>query len=236
MANEVLTFRTFLKNFTDFFTVAIHTILYERELYPERSFLIARKYNLAVRQSRHPKVCEWVNDSTTAVESELSKGTLQTVAVVIYTENNKPFERFVFDLSRFPSVPPSELDVPLDRLTADGSKIPVLPSVDLEEQLRAFMSTLVNCSSKLGTVPKGCTFTIAIELKSDALAPLGHPQPWVPAEINGDSPDRHSAQSTMNVKFTTPLRAVRAGDMVFEAWVEQVGLDQTHHPSSLSTT
>jgi mitotic spindle assembly checkpoint protein MAD2B len=59
--------------FRDFLTVAIHTILYERDIYPRTSFLKARKYNYPVRQSRHPKVCKWIQDAVAAVEVEMLK-------------------------------------------------------------------------------------------------------------------------------------------------------------------
>lgn len=57
--------------YCDFLTVAIHTILFERKIYPEHSFIKARKYNFPVRQSRHPKVCSWIQDAVAAVESEM---------------------------------------------------------------------------------------------------------------------------------------------------------------------
>ena len=64
-------------SFTEFFTVAIHTILYERNIYPRTSFLNARKYNYPVRQSRHPQVCKWIQDAIAAVQNEMLKvGTL----------------------------------------------------------------------------------------------------------------------------------------------------------------
>lgn len=59
--------------FSDFLTVAIHTILYERDIYPRSSFLAARKFNCPVRQSRHPKVCKWIQDAVAAVEVEMLK-------------------------------------------------------------------------------------------------------------------------------------------------------------------
>ena len=59
--------------FTDFLTVAIHTILYERDIYPRTSFLSARKYNFPVKQSRHPSVCKWIQDAVAAVEVEMLK-------------------------------------------------------------------------------------------------------------------------------------------------------------------
>lgn len=66
--------------FKDFLTVATHTILYERDIYPRTSFLKARKYNYPVRQSRHPKVCKWVQDAVAAVEAEMLKVCMMTVS------------------------------------------------------------------------------------------------------------------------------------------------------------
>ena len=67
------TYHAIVSAFSDFLTVAIHMILYERDIYPQTSFLTARKYNFPVRQNRHPKVCKWITDAVTAVESELLK-------------------------------------------------------------------------------------------------------------------------------------------------------------------
>lgn len=212
MADDAPTYRSFVTAFTDFLTVAVHTILYERDIYPQTSFLSARKYNFAVRQNRHPRVCEWINDAIVSVDAELLKGSVDRVAVVIYSKQNKPLERFVFEVSRFPKVAVSDIDVVLE--AADG---PLLPVVDLEEQLRATMSKLSNCSSILAPLPKGCTFTIAIELKGEGNAPLSHPQPWIPVQPSRSGPDTRQAH------LTTPVRAVSAGEMVFETWIEEFG-------------
>ena len=67
------TYQAVVSAFCDFLTVAIHTILYERNIYPQTSFLKARKYNHAVRQNRHPKVCKWIQDAVAAVEGEMLK-------------------------------------------------------------------------------------------------------------------------------------------------------------------
>ncbi|SMY27596.1 unnamed protein product [Zymoseptoria tritici ST99CH_1A5] len=216
MADEAPTFRLFVASFTDFLVVAIHTILYERGIYPQTSFLSARRYNFAVRQSRHPKVCEWINDAVASVESELLKGTVDRIAVVIYSKQNKPLERFMFEVSRFPTVPTSDLDVPLESADVEGTSPSVLPLVDLEEQMRATMSRLSNCSASLDVLPKGCTFTIAVELKGEDDAPLTHPQPWIPVQGSDES------LGEVNGKRTLPLRAVRAGEMAFETWVEEL--------------
>ncbi|KAF2216881.1 hypothetical protein CERZMDRAFT_108781 [Cercospora zeae-maydis SCOH1-5] len=223
MASEPLTFVTFVTAFTDFLTVAIHTILYERAIYPQTSFISAKKYNFPVRQSRHPKVCEWINDAVNAVEEEILKGSAESVAVVIYSKHNKPLERVVFDVSRFPVVPESEHNVPLE--PADEADTPVLPLVDLEEQMRATMSRLSNCGADLKKLPDGCTFTVAVELRAESEAPLEHPQHWVPAE-------HPSSEQPSNLdKHTKPVRAVRAGNMAFETWIEELEDKASSHTS-----
>lgn len=67
------TYQAVVSAYSDFLTVAIHTILYERNIYPQTTFLKARKYNYPVRQSRHPKVCKWIQDAVAAVEAEMLK-------------------------------------------------------------------------------------------------------------------------------------------------------------------
>lgn len=220
MASTEPTFRGFVTSFTDFLTVAIHTILYERSIYPPTSFLSARKYNFAVRQNRHPKVCEWINDAVTAVETELLKGRVARVAVVIYDKSNTPLERFMFDVSRFPVVPASEIDTPLEAADDEGERSSVLPIVDMEEQFRATMSKLSGCGATLKALPERCTYTMAIELKDDAEPPMGHPQPWIPVQPNIQSEDRDLSKNS-----TMPVRAVAAGDMVFEMWIEQTSFE-----------
>ncbi|KAK4980873.1 hypothetical protein LTR66_010317, partial [Elasticomyces elasticus] len=227
MADGPATFTTLITAFTTFLTVAIHTILYERSIYPRTSFLSARKYNHAVRQSRHPKVCQWIADAVAAVESELLKGTVGRVAVVIFDQSEKPLERFMFDCSRLPVVPAGEWDTPLVRESKNGERTDILPLVDLEEQLRAAMAKLTVCGTLLRPVPENCSFTVAIELKDEGDAPIGHPQPWVPVSpglqksVHKDAESRGRTGEDVGGVRTTPLRNVEAGEMMFEMWIEE---------------
>jgi len=221
-------FLDFIRTFTDFLTVAIHTILYERNIYPQTSFLSARKYNFSVRQSRHPKVCKWITDAVAAVEAELLKGTAERIAVVIFDVQDRPLERFMFDVSRFPVVPVGEHLTPLDRRDDKGDRVSVLPVVDLEEQMRATMARLSDCGAVLKPVPDDCTFTVVVELKDESEPLLGHPQAWMPVQpglqkaVRKDDNGRHAEKGPEvgGVK-TTPVRSVAAGDMLFEMWIEE---------------
>lgn len=171
------TYQALLTTFSDFLVVAIHTILYERGIYPTETFISARRYNFPVRQNRHPKVCKWVADAAAAVEAEMLKGAVRRVAVVIFSQDSIVLERFMFDVESFPEVPLSEALTPFHQgeTDADNSNRPDLKVslVDIEEQLRATIRKLAYCGSKLRPLPDGCTFTVAVELKDRADPPIG---------------------------------------------------------------
>jgi len=236
---ENTTYLDFVRTFTSFLTVAIHTILYERNIYPSTSFLSARKYNFSVRQSRHPRVCQWITDAVSAVETELLKGAAEKIAVVIYDPQDKPLERFMFDVSHFPVVPASEHLTPLERRDDKGEKVTVLPMIDLEEQMRATMARLSDCGSVLRPVPEGCTFTVVVELKEESEPPIGHPQAWIPVQpglqktIRKDDNDRPiDMGAELGGNKVTPLRSVSAGDMMFEMWIEEGKTKFEEQPAS----
>jgi mitotic spindle assembly checkpoint protein MAD2B len=173
--NTLTTFQSLLTTFSDFLVVSIHTILYERGIYPPNTFISTRKYNFPVRQNRHPRVCQWITDAVTAVEAEMLKGTVNRVAVVIYAPTAEVMERFMFDVSSFPEVQPEEALTLFegDGNSTDREELNKVSIADIEEQLRATVRKLAYCGSKLGPLPKDSTYTIAVELKEKADPPIG---------------------------------------------------------------
>jgi len=111
----------------------------------------------------------------------MQKGTVHRVAVVIFSPDAKPLERFMFDVSSFPEVPVEDVFTEFD----DGEKEVVGPGdgrkvkgfrvnlVDVEEQLRATMRKLAYCGGRLGPLPEGCSYTVVVELKEKADPPIG---------------------------------------------------------------
>lgn len=169
-------YQALVTTFSDFLVVAIHTILYERNLYPQETFLLTRAYNFPVRQNRHPLVCKWIRDAVAAIQAQLLKGTVKRIAFVIYSQQQEVLERFMFDVSGFPSVPEKERFTEFEGTSAeegdDGEELRV-NKIDIEEQLRATVRKLAYCGSKLGELPDDCTYTIAVELKDDVEPPIG---------------------------------------------------------------
>ncbi|KAK6524565.1 hypothetical protein TWF281_011469 [Arthrobotrys megalospora] len=167
------TYANLITSFTDLLLVSIHTILYEREIYPSTLFIAARKYNHPVRQARHPLVCQWIQEAVDACAEELMKCTVDLVAVNVISQTNKPLERFVFDVSRFPVVAASDLHSPFVITDEDGNERVAESQADLEEQMRAVITKLSYSTAKLGKLPRDCTFSVSMELKDEATAPEG---------------------------------------------------------------
>jgi mitotic spindle assembly checkpoint protein MAD2B len=165
-------YHSLLTAFSDFLIVAIHTILYERGLYPPETFLLTRAYNFPVRQNRHPLVCKWIQDAVSAVHDQMLKGTVRRVVLVIYSDQQEVLERFLFDVERFPVVAEKDAYTEFDTESNPESEVRA-SRVDVDEQLRATVRMLAYCGAKLGELPEDCTFTLAVELKDDADPPIG---------------------------------------------------------------
>lgn len=259
-----------LSSFTSFLTVSIHTVLYYRNIYPRDTFLSAKAFNLPVHQSRHPKVCSWINDAVDAVMAQIAKGAVERVAVVIHSPpDSSPtrvspahklapgsvLERWMFDVSLLPSWPgglealknfrgeegeqqpddqdpieeengsgdDSAVDALLEGVTAENDPSGAINWTDVDEQLRGAVRRLAYAGEKMDALPDGCTFTVAVELRDEARAPIGHPQPWIPSqpELQPAVPDRRDKGRDVGGATTTPIRAIEAGPLFLECWVEE---------------
>ncbi|KAM6485772.1 DNA-binding protein [Trichoderma sp. SZMC 28011] len=232
-----------LSSFTSFLTIAIHSLLYHRTLYPSTSFLATRAYNLPVHQSRHPGLCTWISDAVTAIAAQLRIGSVRRIVLAIHSPpgSSQPAvvrERWVFDVHRFPAWGSSaETNAPTShqqQQQREDLNDPMLEDVDvaaseklnwadIHEALRATLQRLSYAAQAAPKLPPGCTFTLALELRDEAEAPIGYPQPWIPSEGPLQPPTAekpHQGESLRGVA-TKPVRSVRADPLFFECWLEQ---------------
>lgn len=231
---------------TSFLTVTIHQILFLRSVYPQATFLPVRAYNYPVQQSRHPKVCAWISDAATAIQTELMRSTTAAVSVVIYSARTKqPLEKYTIDMSKMPRVAISDSHTPLERSgnapgdpnqSATASNV---STVDLEAQFRAVLARLAPACARLTPLPPNgeCSFTVCIDLRDGAEAPAGvskENQAWIAAEPKRDENDssnengkegsdssNKSEKTSRRRAKTVPVRRVDAGEMKLEVWVEE---------------
>ncbi|CAI7648231.1 unnamed protein product [Penicillium glandicola] len=227
-------------SFTSFLTVSVHQILFLRSVYPRATFLPVRAYNYPVRQSRHPKVCDYINDASIAVGTEILKGTITA-----------PLERYAFDLSGFPRAPAGEVNTTFEDRNEDSSNTgapvpdrgPAPTSVDLEAQFRACLARLASACARLTPLPRDdeFSFTVCIEVREDALPPAGttkEEQTWIVAEpdkvhlrsctapfsvskLRKGEPQQPPPKVSNGRAKTVPVRRVEAGELRLELWVEE---------------
>ncbi|CAM1511704.1 Fc.00g092170.m01.CDS01 [Cosmosporella sp. VM-42] len=231
-----------LTSFTTFLTLTLHTLLYHRTLYPRTTFLTARAYNLPVHQSRHPGLCTWISDAVATVSTQLQSGAVRRIAVVMHRAKSLAvLERWVFDVESFPVWGEGRDEQGLvdgPGIVGVGEEEEEVDSVnwtDVNEALRGALRRIAHAAEGMPALPEGSTFTLAVELRDEAPAPIGHPQPWIPSQPNLQPPTAASPNqgSSLGGENTMPLRSVQAGPLFFECWVEQ-GPPQTQ-PSTRSS-
>ncbi|PHH71320.1 hypothetical protein CDD80_5355 [Ophiocordyceps camponoti-rufipedis] len=210
-----------LSSFTAYLTIAIHTLLHARGLYPPTSFLTTRAYDLPVWQSRHPAVCSWVRDAVAAVAVQLRAAAVRRLVFCVHASASASasaaaaaaghtrdvLERWVWDLAGFP-------DAAVE-LEAEGHDAAWR---DAAEAWRGALLALEMRADTLPPPPSDSTFSLAIELKDQAHAPTQHPRLWIPSEphLQPSSGPGPAPGST-----TVPVRSVQAGPLFFDCWLEQ---------------
>jgi mitotic spindle assembly checkpoint protein MAD2B len=197
--------KSLLQTLCDFLTVAFHTLLYTRTLYPPNTFITTRAYNHAVFQNRHPAVCAWINNTITSIHKVLETNSVKRVVFVIFNQAGEVMERYLFDIERFPIVEKAmawvefehrpegkgkekerevEEEMSMEEREKEKEKAAKekkrFSVVDIEEQLRATLNKLIYSTARLEPLPEDCTYTVAVELRDDssALPPLAvcHPK------------------------------------------------------------
>ncbi|OQV16182.1 putative Mitotic spindle assembly checkpoint protein MAD2B [Hypsibius exemplaris] len=81
----------------EFFELAIHAILYHRELYPSTFFERQSKYQIPVWVAVHPAIREYVEHCVEGIRPAVCLGRIEAVVLVVFDAVRKvPVERFVF--------------------------------------------------------------------------------------------------------------------------------------------
>ncbi|ETW87043.1 hypothetical protein HETIRDRAFT_306773, partial [Heterobasidion irregulare TC 32-1] len=182
--------------------VAIHTILYVRQVYPAELFIRRKKYDTPVYQSRHPGLNEYISGAIKAVGQELILGHVDKVVVVIKDKHDVALERFIFSIQNM---------IEVESYNKDTSIEDAMPSTVLGQYFRSFLIKLNMIESQLGELAPtdGNTFAILLELQDNKAPTVGlskdDPPPWMPANI-GDTTSGASDEAELYM-----VRAVDTG-------------------------
>uniref|UniRef100_A0A8C1ZMX6 Mitotic spindle assembly checkpoint protein MAD2B n=2 Tax=Cyprinus carpio TaxID=7962 RepID=A0A8C1ZMX6_CYPCA len=162
----------------EFLEVAIHLILYVREIYPSGIFQKRKKYNVPVQMSCHPELNQYIQDTLHCVKPLIQKNEAEKVVMVIMDKEHHPVERFVFEISQPP-------------LLSIRWKLYIFLICTLlshvEQLLRAMILKISVCDAVLDNNPPGCTFTLLVHTREAATRNMEKVQvikdfPWIVAD------------------------------------------------------
>ncbi|KAF9480059.1 DNA-binding protein [Pholiota conissans] len=213
MSENPLTFNQTVFAITEFIEVAIHTILYVRQVYPAEIFVRRKKYDTPVFQSRHPSLNQYVSGAVKAIGDELIHGKVDKVIVVIKDKEQVPLERFIFSI---------ETMIEVDGFNKDTSVEEAISAVSLGQYFRAFLVKLNMIESQIGQMHLGdnVSFAIIIEFKDDVAPTHSNtkdPPPWIPA-MSQDTSAGASDDSELHM-----VRAVNTGIINVSLTVQESG-------------
>ncbi|BFZ15184.1 hypothetical protein BsWGS_18223 [Bradybaena similaris] len=186
----------------EFIEVAIHCILYNRNLYPQGVFEKRVKYNVPVQMCLHPDVCGYIGSVLDSLKTLISKGRVDKVSVVILQEEtNLPIERFVLEVG--------------DIRDSWKQKDPHLFKV--EQALRSFLLKLNVSDALLQPARKGTTWTVHAHTMNSTLAAadaelIQKDFPWIEAE------EKH--QKIENAKIV-PIRSMTSDIFSLQLYAEE---------------
>ncbi|CAH2320548.1 mitotic spindle assembly checkpoint MAD2B [Pelobates cultripes] len=185
----------------EFLEVAVHLILYVREVYPIGIFQKRKKYNVPVQMSCHPELNRYIQDTLHCVKPLIEKNDVEKVVVVILDKEHHPVERFVFEIAQ-----PPLLSISSDSLLSH-----------VEQLLRAFVLKISVCDAVLDNNPPGCTFTILVHTREAATRNMEKIQvikdfPWILA----DEQDVHMQEPRL-----IPLKTMTSDILKMQLYVEE---------------
>jgi len=157
--------------------VAIHTILYVRQVYPAEIFVRRKKYETPVFQSRHPALNDYISGAVKAVADELTHGKVDKIVIVIKDKEQIALERYLFSV---------ETMIDIEGFNKDTGVEGAMPRNSLIQYFRSFILKLNMIEAQIGQMHLGddVSFAIVLELKDDAAPTHSNtkdPPPWIPA-------------------------------------------------------
>ncbi|KAI5118650.1 hypothetical protein M0805_002570 [Coniferiporia weirii] len=126
---NILTYKDAVVAFIEILEVALHTILYIRQIYPAELFERRKKFEIPVFQCIDPSISSYISGATKAVAEEIIEDNVSRIIINIH-DGDEPLENFTFSI---------------DRVTGSGhpySEPESLPLEVLQRQMRALLLKL----------------------------------------------------------------------------------------------
>ncbi|KAI4357079.1 hypothetical protein L6164_001050 [Bauhinia variegata] len=181
----------------EFLEVAITAIVFLKGVYPSGAFERRRYLNMVVQRARHPQLRYYIHAAVSGLAPYLGQGMVERVAVVFFSADNVPLEKFVFKLAMNQSY---------------DSKV---EQMDLESSLRSFLVKLSVSNSLTKDLPQDIRWEITGYFKS---LPTGgtnkEAELWIPTDT----------ELWQQPPLITPIRSMSSESLCLQLYLEHPSL------------
>ncbi|XP_010497978.1 PREDICTED: DNA polymerase zeta processivity subunit isoform X2 [Camelina sativa] len=149
----------------EFLEVAITMIVSLKGFYPSEAFERRRYMNVVVQRARHPELRDYIHSAASGLLPFIEKGLVERVAVIFFSEDNVPVEKFIF------------------KVTINTSSAGLVEEGQLEFALRSFLIKLSVSKSLVKPLPQNCRWEVTAYLRS--LPEVGSSKEgelWIPTD------------------------------------------------------
>ncbi|XP_065842383.1 mitotic spindle assembly checkpoint protein MAD2B-like isoform X2 [Oscarella lobularis] len=187
----------------EFLEVAIHQILYLRNIYPSGLFKKRQVYQIPVQMSVHPELNQYIVQTVASIKDLYKKDQIERVDVIIRDESGAVIEKFLISTK-----------LAID-CTINDTKQWVS---ELEMSFRSFLLKLNVIGTSLDPLPKDCTFGIEVHTSIESgsnLQTANEDFPWVctdsPSLVSTENPD----------KVVVPIKSIANDSLKMQIYVEK---------------
>ncbi|CAL9215243.1 unnamed protein product [Arabidopsis halleri] len=186
----------------EFMEVAITMIVFLKGFYPSAAFERRRYMNVVVQRARHPELRDYIHSAAYGLLPFIQKGLVERVAVIFFSEDNVPVERFIF------------------KLTINPSSAALVEEAQLQFALRSFLIKLSVSKSLVKPLPQNCRWEVTAYLRS--LPQVGSSKEgelWIPTDT----------KQWQNPPVITPVKSLNSEPLCLQLYLEHPSLSQPHN-------
>lgn len=175
------------KYITDYFEYSIHSILYQRGVYPPEDFKLVKKYGLGLLVSVDDELRSYIRRVISQLHKWIVSAKLsKLVLCIVEKDTNEVVERWQFDVS---------VTRPLQEnnavsVTTTGNNQMEKPESEIHREIQAIIRQITASTTFLPLLTSPCTFSVLVYANQNATVP----DEWI------DSKDRPVAVAE-NVQF-----------------------------------
>nr|SVE70647.1 EOG090X0C57 [Daphnia similis]SVE71274.1 EOG090X0C57 [Daphnia similis]SVE71906.1 EOG090X0C57 [Daphnia similis]SVE72531.1 EOG090X0C57 [Daphnia similis] len=140
----------------DFFNYSLNSILYQRGVFPEESFIPTQHYGLTMYMSKMPEIKKYTDEILPHLKKWLTEGKIKKLVLALCDVNSKePLECWEFRILAE--------ETPTGEIKQQGTK----PLKDIQQEIRNVLRQITACVTFLPLLDCVCSFDLQVHTRKD---------------------------------------------------------------------